>query len=330
MRTTWNPFPFEAAPAAGNLPGDTAEPGTVGIVAPLPARDPAQLSLGIDADGSGGSEHFAAMDDYTGQAGGRGRRGRGTVWARRTLALAAAVGLAGSLAPERAHAMFGIPGLPQIVFDPTAVAKLVTQIGELRNQLNTARGHAAAFVANTRKLTSPYAWRSINGAVTTVDGVMASGQSLSYSVNALPARLAVTYPGYTFNAATVGADVRARREVTLSTLKGALLAGQASGLQIGQSMSRLAAMKQQIAGATTAQQTAEVSATALVTQAEELTLLRQQLLAGASAEAVRTAEEVNRELQGAAAVRALFTQPARALSLNPPARPSMDPAAYVF
>lgn len=325
MRTSWNPFPFEPSPAFGDLPGDAAPESP-----PEPVRDPDQLSLGLEGQGRARrGRGTVAMDDYTEQrrASPRGG-GRSATWTRRSLAALVAVGLTGALVPERAQALFGIG--PSIVFDPTAVAKLVTQIGEMRNQLAVARANAAAFVANTRKLTSPYAWRNIGTAVATVDGVMASGQALGYSVNALPARLAVTYPGYTFNAQTVVADVRARREVSLATLKGALLAGQATGLQIGQSMDRLGTMKRQIAAVTSAQQAAEVSASALVTQAEELTLLRQQLLAGTSAEAVRTAEEVNRELQGAAAVHALFTIPARALSTNPPVRPRMDPAAYLF
>lgn len=316
MSTTTASLPFD-------LPADAD------AVAPLPARDAAQLDLGLDRAGGVESEHFpAAMDDYSG-AGRRTAARRGMI-ARRGLTLLAVTGLAAGFLPSHAHALFGLPGLPQVVIDPAAIARLVTQINELRNQLAVARANAAAFVANTRKLTSPYAWRSINGAVGAVDGVMASGQALGYSAGALPGRLATTFPGYTYNPATVAADVRARREATLATFKGALLAGQATGLQIGQSMTQLGTMKRQLAAATSAQQAAEISATALVTQAEEATLLRQQLLAQASAEAVRAADEANRELQGAAAVQALITGPARALTTNPPVRPRMDPAAYAF
>lgn len=310
-----------------SLPFDL--PDDADAVAPPPVRDAAQLDLGLERAGRGESEHFpAAMDDYS-DVGRRRAARRGTV-ARRGLTLLALTGLAAGLLPSRAHALFGIPGLPQIVFDPTAVAKLVAQINQLQNQLTVARANAAAFVANTRKLTSPYAWRNINTAVTTVDGLMASGQALGYSAGALPGRLAATFPGYAYNAATVAADVRARHEATLATFKGALVAGQATGLQIGQSMAQLGTMKRQLAAATSAQQAAEISATALVTQAEEATLLRQQLLAQASAEAVRAAGEANRELQGTAAVQALITGPARALTTNPPVRPRMDPAAYAF
>ena len=291
------------------------------------SQDAAQLNLELDLDV--GSEHFSAMmDNYAGRRPRRATR-RATV-VRRGLAMLVGVGVAAGLAPARAHALFGLPVLPQIVFDPTAVAKLVAQVGQLQNQLTVARANAAAFLANTRKLTSPYAWRSINSAVTTVDGAMASGQALGYSAGALPGRLAVTFPGYTYNPSTAPADARSRHEVTLATLKGALIAGQATGLQIGQSMNQLVTMKRQLGAATSAQQAAEISATALVTQAEEITLLRQQLLAQASAEAVHTAEEANRELQGSAGVQALFTGPARALTASPPVRPRMDPAAYAF
>ncbi|GJG89658.1 hypothetical protein tb265_48390 [Gemmatimonadetes bacterium T265] len=307
-----------------SLPFDL--PDDADAAAPLPMRDAAQLDLGLERAGSGESEHFpAAMDDYSGVGSRRAAR-RSTV-ARRGLTLLALTGLAAGLLPARAHALFG---LPSIVFDPTAVAKLIAQINQLQNQLTVARANAAAFVANTRKLTSSYAWRNINTAVATVDGLMASGQALGYSAGALPGRLAATFPGYAYNPATVAADVRARHEAALATFKGALVAGQATGLQIGQSMAQLGTMKRQLAAATSAQQAAEISATALVTQAEEAALLRQQLLAQASAEAVRAADEANRELQGTAAVQALITGPARALTTNPPVRPRMDPAAYAF
>ena len=309
-----------------SLPLDPAD--APDAVLPSPPADDAQLSLGLDGDRTVGSEHFSAtMDDY---ASGRRRLARRGTIVRRGLALLAGVGLAAGVLPAPAHALFGLPGLPQIVFDPTAVAKLVAQLGQLQNQLAVARANAAAFVANTRKVTSPYAWRSPNAAVAAVDGLMASGQALGYSAGALPGRLAVTFPGYAYNPVTAPADARARHEVTLATFKGALMAGQATGLQIGQSMTQLGTMKRQLAAATSAQQAAEISATALVTQAEETALLRQQLLAQASAEAVRTVEEANRELQGTAAVQALFTGPARALTANPPVRPRMDPAAYAF
>ena len=310
-----------------SLPSDSLEdPATDALPA---VHDAAQLDLELDRTGGQASEHFPPlMDDYSDLERRRTAR-RGTV-THRGLTLLAVIGIAAGLMPKRAHALFGIPGLPQIVFDPTAVAKLVAQVGQLQNQLAVARANAAAFLANTRKLTSPYAWRSINTAVASVDGMMAGGQALGYSAGALTGRLAVTFPGYAYNPATVAADVRARHEATLATLKGALVAGQATGLQIGQSMVQLVVMKRQLAGATSAQQAAEVSATALVTQAEEAALLRQQLLAQASAEAVRAADEANRELQGTAAVQALFTGPARALTANPPVRPRMDPAAYAF
>ena len=300
------------------------DPNAIDASPPSPsAHDAAQLSLGLDVDTR--SEHFSTIENAEG--GRPSRAARRVMVVRRGLTVLVGVGLAAGLMPARAHALFG---LGDIVFDPAAVTQLISQIDQLRTQLTVARANAAAFLANTRKLTSPYAWRSINSAVATVDGAMASGQALGYSAGALPERLAVTFPGYAYNSATAPADARARHEVTLATLKGALVAGQATGLQIGQSMIQLVTMKRQLAAATSAQQAAEVSATALVTQAEETTLLRQQLLAQASAEAVRTAEEANRELQGTAAVQALFTGPARALTASPPVRPRMDPAAYAF
>ena len=95
------------------------------------------------------------------------------------------------------------------------------------------------------------------------------------------------------------------------------------------SVARLATIKGQVSSLTTAQQAAEVNATVGVLAAEETALLRQQLLAAGSAQAVVAAEALNQRLQATAAVAA-FEAPARAIAATPPARPRMDPSAWAY
>lgn len=258
---------------------------------------------------------------------GQGRGGaRSALWGRRALALAVAAGLTTTLVPDRAWALFG---LPTLVYDPAAVTQLITSVSTLRNQLTTARSHVDRFVANTRKLTSGYAWRDITSTLNNVNAVVSSGRALSYSTAGLAAQLGTTFPGYSYNPLTAAGDMRAQKERALSTVMQQLLANQNTGTQLTTSVARLATIKGQVSSLTTAQQAAEVNATVGVLAAEETALLRQQLLAAGSAQAVVAAEALNQRLQATAAVAA-FEAPARAIAATPPARPRMDPSAWTY
>lgn len=259
----------------------------------------------------------------------QGGAARRLLWGRRALALVAAGGLATTLVPGRAWALFGIPGLPQLVYDPAAVAHLVTTISTLRNQLTTANNQLNRFVSNTRKLTSPYAWRDITSTLNTVNSVVAGGQALSYSTAGLASQLGTTFPGYSYNPVTAAAQMRTQKERALSTVLQQLIANQSTGGQLNLSVARLATIKGQVAGMTSAQQAAEVNATVNVLGAEETALLRQQLLAQGSAQAVITAEALNQRLQAAAAVAA-FEAPAAALAAAPPTRPRMNANTWAY
>lgn len=258
------------------------------------------------------------------------RGGRTSLWARRALAGTAAVGLAATLAPQPAHALLGIPGIPDLVIDPAAIAQIVNSITWLKNQYRTQVSNLNAFVANTRKITSGYAFRDINTTLGTVNALVASGSALSYSTRDLAPQLAATYAGYTYSPTTTGPAIFAQRQRALSTVLQSLVANQATGQQLATSMARLNTMKAQLAGITTAQQAAELNATVAVTQAEETTLLRQQLLAATSAQQVVAAKEINDELQGAAITSAIVTRPVAALVASPPVRPRMTYSAYAW
>jgi P-type conjugative transfer protein TrbJ len=244
-------------------------------------------------------------------------------WARRTLVGLAAAGLGATLLPRSARAV--IP-----VVDTGAITQLVYTVSRLATQIRIMTDQYNAFVNNTRKLTSGYAWRNIGAAVNAVDGVVSSGLALSYSTAGLAGQIGATFPGYSYDPLTINAATRNQQQRALSTAMQQILGAQQTWAQISQSVLTINQIKAQVAGITSAQQAAEVNATIGVAGVEEMTLLRQQLLAAQSAQAVFAAHEANRELQGAASVQALFTAPAQALTTSPPTRPKMDPVAYAF
>ena len=280
-----------------------------------------QLQAGGSRPGNdvGAGAHTSGSTWPLGSAGGALRR----PWVRRSLAVVATAGLVTTVLPGRAGAAIPVIDVAAIAEITATITKLAAQIVIMTNQYN-------AFVNNTRKLTSGYAWRNINSAVATVDGVVSSGAALSYSTIGLAGQLAATFPGYSYDPATIASDSRTQKERALGTAMQQVMAAQQTWAQIGQSVARLNQIKTQVAGISSAQQAAEVGATIGVISAEELTLLRQQLLASTSAQAILAAEQTNRELQGVAAVRVMFTDPAVDLRLNPPVRPHMNATAYAF
>ena len=220
------------------------------------------------------------------QADGQGRGASRALWGRRVLAGVVGLGLGAALLPKDAWA--AIP-----VVDVAAIAQIVATVGKLTTQITLLTNQYNAFVNNTRKLTSGYAWRDIGTTIATVDGVVASGRALTYSTAGLAAELGVTFPGYSYDPLTAVADLRAQKERALSTVMQQLLANQRTGTQLAMSVARLATMKGQVAGISSAQQAAEVNATVGVLAAEETALLRQQILAAGSAQAVVAAEALN-------------------------------------
>jgi hypothetical protein len=113
---------------------------------------------------------------------------------------------------------------------------------------------------------------------------------------------------------------------TLATLRGLLDAAQATSQQFAVGTAKLNAMKAQIGSITSAQQAAELGGVIGIHTAEEITLLRQQLVAQTSAQAVLQANQMNRDLQGAAVARDLW-QPGAAI---PVTRKNMSVQAVGF
>jgi P-type conjugative transfer protein TrbJ len=207
------------------------------------------------------------------------------------------------------HAQFGIPSLgglvggllgkgPQVVVDPTAVAKLVTQLDQQIQQIQVARSQLQLNVDNMRKLANP-PWRRINATMAQVDQLAQQGQALAYTLRNVDAEFHQTFPGWRVST-TMTSDMRAQSERTLATLRSALNAVNATAQQLPVAAANLEVMKSRMGSVTSAQQAAELNGAIGIQGAEELALLRQQLATQQNAQLVATAQQINHELQGAA------------------------------
>ena len=207
------------------------------------------------------------------------------------------------------RAQFGIPGLgglvggllgggPQVVVDPTAVAKLVTQLEQQLQQIQVARSQLQLNIDNMRKLVNP-PWRRINATMAQVAQLAQQGQALAYTLRNIDAEFRQTFPGWHVSA-TMSADMRAQSERTLATLRSALNAVNATAQQFPVAAANLELMKSRMSSVTSAQQAAELNGAIGIQGAEELALLRQQLATQQNAQLVATAQRINHELQGAA------------------------------
>jgi P-type conjugative transfer protein TrbJ len=215
--------------------------------------------------------------------------------------------------PDRAHAQFGA----LLVYDPAAVGKLITQLSQQAQQIALARDHLKAQLDNMRKLGNP-SWRTITSTVSQIDALTREGQAISYSLASLDTEFRRTFPGSISGgrlAPTLAGSLREQDQRTLATLRGLLNAAQATSQQFATGTARLTAMKAQIGSIQSAQQAAELNGVIGIHTAEEITLLRQQLVAQSSTQAVLQANRVNRDLQGAAVARDLW-QPGAAVPVR--------------
>ncbi len=229
-----------------------------------------------------------------------------------SLVIAAAV-----VTPSIACAQFGLPGLPQVVYDPTAVGKLVSQISQMSQAIATARSQLQAQVANMTKLANP-PWRTINIAMTQIDALTRQGRALSYAVTNLDHEFRSTFPGWSLSA-SLAADMRTQNERTLATLRGAMNATSATSAQLPVSSATLTAIKGRMSTIASAQQGLELNGVIGIENAEELTLLRQQLAAQHTAELVVYSQQVNHALQ-AAAYQQAYDASAQVQKPTPPRR----------
>jgi P-type conjugative transfer protein TrbJ len=150
-----------------------------------------------------------------------------------------------------------------------------------------------------RKLGNP-GWRTIAATLAQVDALTQQGIAIWYSLQSVDAEFQTTFPGWQLSS-TMPADIRRQQERTLATLRSAVNAANITSRQLATANARLLGMKGLVGSINSAQAAAELTASVGVHSAEELTLLRQQLVAQGNAEAVYLANQVNRETQAAAA-----------------------------
>jgi hypothetical protein len=230
-------------------------------------------------------------------------RHRRTRWRCRLSIAAAILGLLAI--PEPAEAQFGIP---QLVYDPAAVAKLVTQLSQQIQQITVARSQLQTQLDNMRKLSNPELADDQHDRVADRRADSAGAGDLLQpggSRCGVPADV----PGRDRRWTPVTGARRAAPSAGPADpchSAGLLNAAQATSQQFSPGTARLTAMKAQVGSIRSAQQAAELNGVIGIHTAEEITLLRQQLTAQASAQAVLQANQVNRDLQGAAVARDLW------------------------
>ena len=210
------------------------------------------------------------------------------------------------------------------VTDVGAIAQLVLQVKRQIQQVTMQTSQLKAQLDNMKKL-GTYNGRQIAVTLRQIDALTQQGVALWYSLGTIDAEFKRTFPGWQVSN-TFASQLRVQQERTLATMQSAIDAASVTAKQLPISNARLAAMKAQFGSITSAQQALELNGSVAIHAAEELTLLRQQLAAQATSEAIVLANQVNRETQGAA-VNAAFDTSGRNAA-PPRARRAIDQIAF--
>ena len=210
------------------------------------------------------------------------------------------------------------------VTDAGALVQLVLQVRRQVQQVTMQTQQLKAQLDNMKKL-GTYNGRQIAVTLQQIDGLTQQGLAIWYSLGAIDAEFKRTFPGW-FVTDAFAPELRIQQERTLATLRSAINAASVTAQQLSVSNARLGAMKAQFGSITSAQQALELNGAVAIHGAEEITLLRQQLAAQATGDAVVLANQVNRETQGAA-VNAAFDSSGR--NAGPPrSRRPIDQIAF--
>lgn len=229
--------------------------------------------------------------------------------------LAALVMAAVLTMPGRVRAQFGFP---QIVYDPSNLAKNAAQLAQQIAAVNVARQQITYQLQALRKLPNP-PLRDINAAMAQLQGVMATGDALVYAARNVDAQLRTTFPlDRPFTA--FPAEQRTQAARTLATMRAAVTAAGAQAGTFADGQSRLTALQAAVRGVQGHEGALELLGSSSIYQAQELLMLRQAIAAQTNVSAVQNAYQVNREVQQDASVRALYQRmaatPARRAPLS--------------
>ncbi len=201
-----------------------------------------------------------------------------------------------------ANAQFGIPGLPQVVIDPSAIGKLVSSLNQQLQQIQMQRNQLQQQILSMQKLASP-PWRQITGAMSQLDQLMRDGQSLAYQVRNLQTEFNATFP-VTRAITDWPNEERAQAQRTVATLRASLNAASVQASSFTTGLDRIAQMKNAVGTVQGHQGALELQNSASVFTAEELVLLRQAFMTQTNAQAVYYAHQVNQTAQRDETVRA--------------------------
>lgn len=197
---------------------------------------------------------------------------------------------------QPASAQFGIP---QIVFDPRAVAEAIRSVRQRADQLVVQRRQLEHQVAALRSLRNPN-WRHLGLLHRDLAAVVQEGEALGYSVERLDREFDRAFPGYSVpaNPRTVNLEQMRR---TLATMRASLRAAGLQARDAAQGQETLGRIKNQMGGIEGTQQAIQLHATLTGYTADELSAIRQALAAQANADAVYRAYELQQRMQAQAA-----------------------------
>ena len=217
---------------------------------------------------------------------------------------------------QPAAAQFAIPGLPQIVFDPKAVAEAVRSVRQRAEQLVVQKRQLEYQIAALKSLRNPN-WRHLGLLHRDLAEVVQEGEALGYSLERLDREFDRTFPGYSVpaNPRTVNLDQMRR---TLATMRASLRAAGLQARDAAEGQETLGRIKNQMRDVEGTQQAIQLQSTLTGYTADELSAIRQALAAQANADAVYRSYELQQRMQAQAAWDSMVERSrARPVTLEP-------------
>ena len=193
-------------------------------------------------------------------------------------------------APARAQipGLGGIGGIfgggPIVVYDPSAVAKLVDQLRAQAEQIGMQQTQVEQQLLAMRKLPNP-PWREIRLAMEQLEALMRNARALTYAIENLDQEFQATYP-VTRIILDWPAEERAQAERMVATMRATVNAARTQAASFAPGLERIAEMKAAVGAIQGHEAALELQNTATVYTAEELMLLRQAILSQANAQAI--------------------------------------------
>jgi hypothetical protein len=196
--------------------------------------------------------------------------------------------------PGEAHAI-GLPGVPQIVFDPTAVGKLATQISRQYQQIRIAEQTVNQIRAEARRFSRlpivSFATRQRG-----YERLFSEGNLLGYNNPQLDRAFRTAFPQSRL-AEPLGAVPARQREMVRQASYALVMGAGQQGAQLREAESVLAQARAYATGASSEAQIAQSQAALSALAVEEQQQARQLQIAANNQRAVMDAYELSRDAQ---------------------------------